>query len=274
MGAILGVVPSAADLAPAIAPLRSDPAHTAILSDIDGTLAPIVRHAGDAHVAEPMRRALMACSDRYGLTACVSGRRAADAKRMVGLGTIAYVGNHGTELLPALGGDLQVDPAFAEWAPRIQAFAQEAWTPEMRKLRMRSEDKGGIVAIHWRGVPDEDAAHAAAIALAERVEAEGLAVHWGRKVLELRPPIPMDKGRGIAWILDGTPIRQAMYVGDDHTDVDAFRGLRAMVDDGRLDLALCVGVRSDELPDDVAAESDLLVDGEQGVRAMLEALAA
>ena len=267
-------MPSAADLAPAIAPLRSDPAHTAILSDIDGTLAPIVRHAGDAHVAEPMRRALMACSDRYGLTACVSGRRAADAKRMVGLGTIAYVGNHGTELLPALGGDLQVDPAFAEWAPRIQAFAQEAWTPEMRRLRMRSEDKGGIVAIHWRGVPDEDAAHAAAIALAERVESEGLAVHWGRKVLELRPPIPMDKGRGIAWILDGTPIRQAMYVGDDHTDVDAFRGLRAMVDDGRLDLVLCVGVRSDELPDDVAAESDVLVDGEQGVRAMLEALAA
>ena len=109
MRAILGVVRPAADLATAIAPLRSDPTKTGILSDIDGTLAPIGRHAGDAHVAEPMRQALVDCADKYGLTACVSGRRAADAKRMVGLGSIAYVGNHGTELLPALGGDLRVD---------------------------------------------------------------------------------------------------------------------------------------------------------------------
>lgn len=267
-------MPPAADLEPVIAPLRSDPAVTAILSDIDGTLAPIVRHAGDAHVAEPMRAALMACADKYGLTACVSGRRAADAKRMVGLGSIAYVGNHGTELLPALGGDLRVDPAFAEWASRVQAVADAAWTQDIRKLRLRREDKGSIVAIHWRGAPDEDAAHAAAIALADGFEAEGFAVHWGRKVLELRPPIPMDKGRGIAWVLEGSSIRRALYVGDDRTDVDAFRGLRAMVQDGQLDHAVCVGVRSDEMPDEVASESDFLVGGAQGVRAMFEALAA
>lgn len=267
-------MPPAADLAPAIAPLRRDPANTAILSDIDGTLAPIVRHAGDAHVAEPMRQALVDCADKYGLTACVSGRRAADAKRMVGLGSIAYVGNHGTELLPALGGDLRVDPDFAAWTARIQAFADAQWGPHMRRLRMRREDKEGIVAIHWRGVPDEEAARQAAAELAERVQEAGLAVHWGRKVLELRPPIPMDKGRGIAWVLEGTGMRNALYVGDDRTDVDAFRGLRAMVADGRLDHAVCVGVRSDEIPEEVAAESDLLVDGAAGVRGLLEALAA
>lgn len=169
-----------------------------------------------------------------------------------------------------------MDPDFAAWTARIQAFADAQWGPHMRRLPMRREDKEGIVAIHWRGVPDEEAARQAAAELAERVQEARRArpVHWGRKVLELRPPIPMDKGRGIAWVLEGTGMRNALYVGDDRTDVDAFRGLRAMVADGRLDHAVCVGVRSDEIPEEVAAESDLLVDGAAGVRGLLEALAA
>jgi trehalose 6-phosphate phosphatase len=274
MRAILGVVPLAADLAAAIEPLRTDPAHSAVLSDIDGTLAPIVRHAGDAHVPEPARAALMACSDRFGLVACVSGRRAADAKRMVGLGSIAYVGNHGTELLPAAGGELRIDPDAAAWADRVRRFADESWTQSMRRARVRREDKGPIVAVHWRGVPDERTAFTEIQALAERATEAGLAIHWGRKVLELRPPIHMDKGRGIGWVLGDHDIRAALYCGDDRTDVDAFRGLRTLVDEGRLDHAVCVGVRSEEMPEEVAEESDLLVDGTGGVRALLEALAA
>ena len=38
-------------LSEALAPLRADPARAAILLDIDGTLAPIVEHAADAHVS-------------------------------------------------------------------------------------------------------------------------------------------------------------------------------------------------------------------------------
>ncbi len=267
-------MPLTADLAAAIEPIRADPGHGAILCDVDGTLAPIVRHAGDAHVQEGVRAALIACADRYSLTACVSGRRAAEAKRIVGLGSIPYLGNHGTELLPALGGTLQVDDEIEAWTPRVHAFVEEAWSPELRKLRVRREDKHAIVAIHWREVPDEEAAQQAIVELADQAVAAGLAVHWGRKVLELRPPIPMDKGRGVAWLLRGTDVRSALYCGDDHTDIDAFRELRAMVDDDRLSSAVCVGVRSDEMPDELDEEADVLVDGTEGVRSLLAALAA
>ena len=38
----------ASTLASAVEPLRADPARAAVLLDVDGTLAPIVRHADDA----------------------------------------------------------------------------------------------------------------------------------------------------------------------------------------------------------------------------------
>jgi trehalose 6-phosphate phosphatase len=63
-----------------------------------------------------------------------------------------------------------------------------------------------------------------------------------------------------------------MYVGDDTTDLDAFRGLRALVQSGALTSALCVAVSSDEAPPGLADEADLAVDGPAGVRELLEAL--
>jgi trehalose 6-phosphate phosphatase len=92
-------VSPAATLVEALGPIRSEPARSAVLLDIDGTLAPIVRHADDAHVPEATRAVLIEVSRRYGVVGCVSGRRAATARAIVAIGTIAYVGNHGAELL-------------------------------------------------------------------------------------------------------------------------------------------------------------------------------
>jgi len=93
-------------------------------------------------------------------------------------------------------------------------------------------------------------------------------------VLELRPPVQMDKGRGVRRLLDGHDLAIALYIGDDLTDLDAFAGLRDLVSEQRLGAALCVGVRSDETPAQLEASADLLVDGPRGVRELLTALAA
>src|SRR3954466_14819229 len=91
--------PPTATLDEATAPLRADPSRAAVLLDVDGTLAPIVQHADDAHMPETTRRPLIEVAKRYGVVACVSGRRASDARRIVSLGSIAYLGAHGTEVL-------------------------------------------------------------------------------------------------------------------------------------------------------------------------------
>jgi trehalose 6-phosphate phosphatase len=139
-------------------------------------------------------------------------------------------------------------------------------------VRVRSEDKDAIVAFHWRGAPDEEAAAAAVRQIAELAEQEGFAVHWGRKVLEVRPPVVLDKGLGIARLLRGAPVTSALYVGDDTTDLDAFRGLHALVRSGRLASALCVAVSSDEAPAELGLEADLTIEGTAGVRELLGAL--
>jgi trehalose 6-phosphate phosphatase len=277
MLAILGAVSVAThSLDDALAPLRADPARAAVLLDVDGTLAPIVRHADDAHVPEPTRTPLIAVAKRYGFVACVSGRRAAVARRIVSLGSITYVGNHGTEILRGGATEVEVDEDVAAWALRVRAFARERFeeSEELQRLRVRGEDKEAIAAFHWRGAPDEAAAESAVRALAKRAEKEGFAVHWGRKVLEVRPPVALDKGRGIERLLRDAGMAVGLYAGDDVTDLDAFRGLRELVAQGALTTAVCVGVRSEETPAELEAQADVLVDGPAGVRRLLEALAA
>jgi trehalose 6-phosphate phosphatase len=256
----------------ALEPIRSDPAHAAVLLDIDGTLAPIVRHADDAHVPEATRTLLIEIAKRYGVVGCISGRRASTARQIVAIGTITYVGNHGGELLRAGTIRPQVDPELAAWTARVREFATRVYTPEHQRKRVRAEDKDSIAAFHWRGAPDERAAEHAVREIAQRAEQAGFAVHWGRKVLEVRPPVAFDKGIGIARLLREAPANVALYVGDDTTDLDAFRGLRALVQSSELASALCVAVSSDEAPAELAQESDLTVDGPDGVRGLLEAL--
>ena len=255
-----------------LASLRADPARAAILLDVDGTLAPIVRHAADATVSEATRSVLIRVGRRYGIVACVSGRRAPDTRRIVSIGSIAYVGSHGGELLMPGGTEPKIDPELRSWSRRVQGFVGEQDSALLGRLRVRLEDKGPITAFHWRGAPDEEAAHRTVVAIAEQAESSGLATHWGRKVLEVRPPVPLHKGIGVKTLLRDADVDAAIYVGDDVTDLDAFRALTELSQSGRLSTVVRVGVRSDEGPAEIEQEADLLVDGPDGVRRLLESL--
>ena len=191
---------------------------------------------------------------------------------MVSVGTISYLGSHGSELLRAGWTEAVLDPALEGWVRRIHEFGREADTADLRRLGVRLEDKRVIAAFHWRGAHDEEGARAALDALAERAQAAGLRTHWGRKVLEVRPPIRIDKGAGIKSFLEETETTSALYVGDDRTDLDAFRALGELSDEGRLTYALRIGVSSDEAPEEVLEEADVVVNGPDGVIALLRLL--
>src|SRR3954469_7485455 len=266
------VPPTAATLDELLRPLKDDPARSAVLLDVDGTLAPIVQHPDDAHMPETTPRPLIEVAKRYGVVACVSGRRAPDDRRLVSLGSIAYLGSHGSEILRPGTIAAEVDRELQAWTRRVQNFTNEAFSDELRRLRVRLEDKEAIAGLHWRGVPDEDGAQQAIERVAEAAEKAGFMTHWGRKVLEIRPPVRIDKGAGIVGLLRDTDLAAAVYVGDDVTDLDAFRGLSELRDMGRLRYALRVGVASDESPSALQDEADTMVEGPDGVRDLLRAL--
>ena len=257
----------------ALEPLTADPSAAAVFCDIDGVLAPIVGRAEDAKVRQGTSLLLGRLARSYGCVACVSGRSATEARRLVGVGGISYAGSHGAELLEPGAASPRINPAFKAWEGRVKQFVAERDNPDLRRLRVRIEDKGPIVALHWRGAPDEAEALARVTELAGEAEQAGLAIHWGRKVLELRPPVPFDKGRAVRDLVERSRVRAAVFGGDDVTDLDAFDALTALVEEGVLEAGLRVGVGSDEGPAAIVERADVVVDGVEGFAQVLAILA-
>ena len=232
----------------ALSLLVADPARAAVMLDVDGTLAPIVARPELAEVPEEARAELRRLAGRYALVACVSGRTGADAYRLVGVDGIFYVGVHGLEL----------SPEADAWRAPLRGFAELEW-PWI-------EDKGLTVAFHWREAPDEEAAWSELEGIAERARASGLEARWGRKVLELRPPVDADKGTAVRQLLAEHGLRRALYAGDDTTDLDAFRGL-----DG-CEVAVRVAIASAESPPGLREAADIVVASPHELRKLLTLL--
>ena len=258
---------------PLLAPLVADPAAAAVLCDLDGTLAEIVARPELTRITDGVRQALARIADRYAETAVVTGRPATVARSIVGLEKLTYIGNHGFELLLPNAPEPRAAPELGGKADLAGRFAAGIDPAELERTGLRLEDKGAIVAIHWRGVTDEATAEERAGAIAAAAEREGLVVHHGRKVLELRPPVEVDKGSATESLLLGSRATAAAYAGDDLTDLDAFHTLDRLRESGRLAVAVKVGVESAEGPEGIAAESDLTVAGPAELLPVLRYLA-
>ena len=232
-----------------LARLAERPSEAAILLDVDGTLAPIVSRPEAARVPDGTRKVLEGLVQRYGLVACLSGRPAEDAARVVGVDGLRYVGEHGLEL----------EPDAEAWAERLAAFAATVDWPAEAGKRL-------TLSFHYREAADLAAAEERLRAVADRAAEEGMRPRWGRCVLEVRPPIEADKGTAVVRLLDESGLRRALYAGDDTTDLDAFRGL-----DG-LELAMRVAVVSDEAPDELARAADLVVQSPEELAEVLSRL--
>jgi len=220
---------------PALDLLAEAPERAAIVLDVDGTLAPIVRRPEEASVPEATRLEVERLVSRYALVACVSGRTGDDARRLVAVEGVRYVGSHGLELAPDAD----------QWREEIHRFAAGVDWPV--------EDKGLTVSFHYREAQDEEAALEYLEEVAERACAAGLVPRFGRKVLEIRPPVHADKGSAVTQLLEEAGLRRALYAGDDTTDLDGFRAL-----DG-LEVAVRVAVSSDEAPEELVSAADVVV---------------
>lgn len=221
-------------------PLTSAPAEAAVFLDFDGVLAPIVRDPAQAYAPAETRRELERLVERYGLVGVVSGRAGADVQERVGVDGIVYVGSHGLEL----------NPEAERWRQRLTDFVSDASWP-----LAQTENKGLSLAFHYRDAEDERAAVLALEEIAARAQDGGFVARFGRKVLEVLPPVGSDKGTAVRHLLEGAGLRRALVAGDDTTDLDAFRA----VDD--LQWAVRVAVMSAESPSLLREYAELCVEG-------------
>jgi trehalose-phosphatase len=218
--------------------LTAAPPQGAIFLDFDGVLAPIVERPEDAYPPEETRAELRRLVDRYALVAIVSGRAGEDVRDRVAVDGVIYVGSHGLEL------DRQAD----RWRQQIADFASAApWAASEIEL------KGLSVAFHYRNREDERAAVVELEAIAETARENGLVARFGRRVLEVLPPVGSNKGTAVRSLLEGAGISRVLVAGDDTTDLDAFRAVE------HLDHKLRVAVIADESPTILAEHAELVV---------------
>ena len=214
------------------------PGEAGIFLDFDGVLAPIVARPDDAYPPPEARAELARLAGRYALVAVVSGRTGDDVAARVAVEGVVVVGSHGLEL----------DPQAERWRRRIAEFAgAAAWPASQIEL------KGLSVAFHFRDRADEAAAVVELEAIAERARDDGLVARFGRKVLEVLPPVGSNKGTAVRHLLERDGLTRALVAGDDTTDLDSFRAVE------ELEQRVRVAVLAPESPRILAEHAELVV---------------
>jgi trehalose 6-phosphate phosphatase len=246
-----------------------EPRSVAVLTDIDGTLAPIVPTPDMSEVPEELKDLLRRLSERFLLVAGISGRKSEEALDLIGLENVVYFGNHGFEILR--DGEVEVIPEALPYLEKVQELenlAREELAPQGAFV----EEKGITASIHYRNVPAEVGEKCVEFVKREG-ERLGLRITVGRGVVEARPPIRADKGTAVRTLVEEYRPKKAMFLGDDTTDLDAFRELEKLREEGKLQEILRIGVVSEEGPPEIETEADIVADGVDGVEEVLGQLA-
>ena len=245
-----------------------EPGSVAVLTDIDGTLAPIVPTPDMSEISDEIRASLRRLCREFLLVAAISGRKTQDALGLIGLEDVVYFGNHGFEILR--DGEVEVIPEalpYLERVEELEQLAREELVPEGAFV----EEKGITASVHYRNVGKEVGERCVEFVKGEG-ERLGLRVTVGRGVVEARPPIRADKGTAVSTLVEEYRPEKAMFIGDDTTDLDAFRELEKLREVGKLREILRVGVASEEGPREIETEADIVVEGVDGVGRVLMAL--
>ena len=234
---------------------RLDGSPLAVMLDVDGTLAPIAPRPGDAAVPLETRRVVAALAALPGLrVVLVSGRAAADARRMVGVANVWVIGNHGFEVLTPDGGERE-QPELEPWRSAVARAARRLAPLVAPVPGVLLEDKGWTLSVHYR-LADPQVVPRLVESVTRAAEPLGLRVMHGKMLVEVRPAARVDKGTAVVRLateLGALSERElgesedddeagvsggegsdagsgdggsAVFVGDDRTDEDAFRALR------------------------------------------------
>jgi trehalose 6-phosphate phosphatase len=232
-----------------------------LITDVDGTISEIAPSPAEAKVHPECKAQLSRLVQRLSLVAAISGRPALEAKGMVGIDGMVYIGNHGLER--RRGGVTEYVEGVEEYRAKL-ATARDELTDLLSIEGLHIEDKGVSLSIHYRSCPDRQQARESILnQIAASDTAKGFNIVEGKMVVELRPPVEVDKGSAVKDLIRDYRLRGGLYLGDDASDIDAFRVMH-----GEGFASVCV--LGAETRDEVAWEADYTVNGVSDVACFLK----
>jgi trehalose 6-phosphate phosphatase len=245
-----------------------------LIFDIDGTLAPMASTPTAARVDPRALAALERLTRLVDLVAVVTGRAARDGAAMIGLPHVLAVGNHGLETV--IDGVREAHPEARPFIPAVAATMatirlQVDADPVLHGCVLEDKELSGSVHYRLTADPDEAKRRLDGI-VGEAAHAHGLKITYGRLVIEVRPPVDIDKGAAVRWIAETRGLRGVAFFGDDVTDMDGFRAVRELREAEGLD-GVAVAVADAEARPEVIAAADVALPGVPACATLLEALA-
>lgn len=196
--------------------------------DYDGTLTPIRKRPELARLQRDVKILLKAISRKgWAEVFIISGRALRDIKRLVGIKSLSYSGNHGIEFY---GPRLKYTNPTAK---SLRGEIQNSFRILKNKFNSKKiivENKVYTLSVHYRLLrPSKIPALKKAFAEATKKLSKNrkIRITRGKKVFEVRPNISWNKGSIVKEILKKIEIKKCLpiYIGDDITDEDAFMAL-------------------------------------------------
>ena len=200
-----------------------------LLLDIDGTLAPIAGRPSDAVLPPATRRVLDELARTPGIhVVAISGRSALDSRRLICLDDTWIIGNHGIEIAPPMRPPV-ARIEVVQFADRIAIASARAIELARDISGIIVEDKTWTLSVHYR-LASSDVVPWLTAQVNAVARDLGLRVTTGKEVLELRPPIEINKGTAALELAASLGAlhhdASLLCAGDDRTDEDMFRALR------------------------------------------------
>jgi trehalose 6-phosphate phosphatase len=252
----------------ALARRAFDARPSGLFVDFDGTLSWIVREPTAARLVPGAAEALTALARRLAVICIVTGRAAADARRLIGLDDVWVAGNHGIEYLAP--GSTEVERPAAVAGGRQQLERLLAAVPPVPGLWI--EDKELSATVHYRRTADPAAARSQVVAaLSAALSGHAIELREGRMSVEMRPAGLGDKGTAVRTLVDRFGLRGVVVIGDDLTDLDMFRVASQLRRNGLVAALLGVGGNG-EVPRAVEDAADAMLPDPPAVAALLAQL--
>jgi trehalose 6-phosphate phosphatase len=241
-----------------------------LLLDVDGTLSPIAITPQEARLLPGIAELLERAPQHFEVVAAISGRSAKDARQMVGAPHLLYIGNHGLERWePGKAAPETAPEAVPFMAAIAQALDQADRQLAHRLPGVYIERKGASGSVHTRRCANPQEALAIVIETLQPVARQlGLRLTQGKLIAEFRPPLALDKGAAVERLVHQYELTSALYMGDDTTDLDAFRALHRLGEEG-ICAGIAVAVLHEEAPPTLVAEADLALPSIEAVPAFL-----
>ena len=238
-----------------------------LITDIDGTISQTAPTPREARVSPLCHQYLSALCNQLALVAAISGRPAAEAKNMINIDGIVYIGNHGLERWSE--GHSEFIRDAQSYSGVIKAALEEV-TPLISTKGIIIDNKGVTATIHYRLCQDPQSAERNILAAIESsTHARGLRTIRDRMAIELVPPVEVNKGTATLDLIQEYNLQGGVYLGDDLTDIDAFRAIHAACHD--LDFqGFAIGVISREMPEKLVEEADFTLNGVDDVERFLK----